>query len=289
MPHANTALLTALAMLAFAGNSLLCRLALKGTTIDAGTFTLARVAAAAAVLWLIVVARRQAGRHGAGAMTLGGNWVSALALFCYAAAFSFAYERLSAGTGALLLFAAVQATMTGYGLYSGEPLRAQQWVGLALALTGLVWLMLPSLATPPLASSLLMIAAGIAWGVYSLRGKRAADPVETTAGNFVRAVPMALALGAAIQAQRSLDAPGLAYAVVSGAITSGLGYVIWYAAVPRLRAATAATVQLSVPVIAAVGGTAWLGEDLTLRLALSAAAVLGGIALVILGKRAQRA
>ncbi|SOY62985.1 DMT family transporter [Cupriavidus taiwanensis] len=289
MPHANTALLTALAMLAFAGNSLLCRLALKGTTIDAGTFTLARVAAAAAVLWLIVLARRQAGRNGAGAITLGGNWVSALALFCYAAAFSFAYERLSAGTGALLLFAAVQATMTGYGLYNGELLRAQQWVGLALALTGLVWLMLPSLATPPLASSLLMIAAGIAWGVYSLRGRRAADPVETTAGNFVRAVPMALALGAAIQAQRTLDATGLAYAVVSGALTSGLGYVIWYAAMPRLRAATAATVQLSVPVIAAVGGSAWLGEALTLRLALSAAAVLGGIALVILGKRAERA
>lgn len=289
MPHANTALLTALAMLAFAGNSLLCRLALKGTTIDAGTFTLARVAAAAAVLWLIVMARRQAGRNGAGAMTLGGNWVSALALFCYAAAFSFAYERLSAGTGALLLFAAVQATMTGYGLYTGELLRAQQWVGLALALTGLVWLMLPSLATPPLASSLLMIAAGIAWGIYSLRGKRAADPVETTAGNFVRAVPMALVLGAAIQAQRSMDGTGLAYAVVSGALTSGLGYVIWYTAVPRLRAATAATVQLSVPVIAAAGGTAWLGEALTLRLALSAAAVLGGIALVILGKRAERA
>ncbi|NSX14353.1 DMT family transporter [Cupriavidus taiwanensis] len=289
MPHANTALLTALAMLAFAGNSLLCRLALKGTTIDAGTFTLARVAAAAAVLWLIVLARRQAGRNGAGAITLGGNWVSALALFCYAAAFSFAYERLSAGTGALLLFAAVQATMTGYGLYNGELLRAQQWVGLALALTGLVWLMLPSLATPPLASSLLMIAAGIAWGVYSLRGRRAADPVETTAGNFVRAVPMALALGAAIQAQRTLDATGLAYAVISGALTSGLGYVIWYAAMPRLRAATAATVQLSVPVIAAVGGSAWLGEALTLRLALSAAAVLGGIALVILGKRAERA
>ncbi|MDQ0138991.1 DMT family transporter [Cupriavidus necator] len=284
MPHTNTALLTVLAMLAFAGNSLLCRLALKGTTIDAGTFTVARVAAAAAVLWLIVMARRQAGRERG--MTLGGNWVSALALFCYAAAFSFAYERLSAGTGALLLFAAVQATMTGYGLYAGEPLRTQQWVGLALALTGLVWLMLPSLATPPLASSLLMVAAGIAWGIYSLRGKRAADPVETTAGNFVRAVPMALALGAAIHAQRSLDSTGLAYAVVSGAITSGLGYVLWYIAVPRLRAATAATVQLSVPVIAAAGGIVLLGEALTLRLALSAAAVLGGIALVILGKRA---
>ncbi|WP_354682525.1 DMT family transporter [Cupriavidus necator] len=289
MPRARTLLLTILAMLAFAGNSLLCRLALKGTTIDAASFTLARVAAAAAVLWLIVLARRQMQRAGHRESSLQGNWISALALFCYAAAFSFAYERLSAGTGALLLFAAVQATMTGYGLYAGEPLRAQQWVGLAMALTGLVWLLLPSLQTPPLASSLLMIAAGIAWGVYSLRGKRAADPVSTTAGNFVRAVPMALALGAVIQAQRSLDGAGLLYALLSGAITSGLGYVIWYTVVPQLRSATAATVQLSVPVITAVGGILLLGEALSLRLALSAAAVLGGIALVIAGKRAERA
>ncbi len=214
-----------------------------------------------------------------------GNWISALALFCYAAAFSFAYVRLTAGTGALLLFGAVQATMTGYGLYAGEPMRAQQWIGLALALAGLVWLLLPGLATPPLLSSLLMIAAGIAWGVYSLRGRRAADPASTTAGNFLRTVPMALALGAVMQAQRALDGSGLAYALLSGAITSGLGYVIWYAVVPRLKAATAATVQLSVPVITAAGGIALLGEALSLRLGLSAAAVLGGIALVIAGKR----
>ncbi|MFS8977071.1 DMT family transporter [Cupriavidus necator] len=290
MPLARTALLTTLAMLAFAGNSLLCRLALKGTTIDAASFTLARVVAAAAVLWLIVVARRQMGRARMQDASLGGNWISALALFCYAAAFSFAYERLSAGTGALLLFASVQATMTGYGLYAGEPLRARQWVGLALALTGLVWLLLPSLATPPLVSSLLMIAAGIAWGVYSLHGRRASDPVSTTAGNFVRAVPMALALGAVMQAPRALeDGAGLGYALLSGAITSGLGYVIWYAVVPQIKAATAATVQLSVPVITAAGGIALLGEALSLRLALSAAAVLGGIALVIAGKRVERA
>lgn len=289
MPRARTALLTTLALLAFAGNSLLCRLALKGTTIDAASFTIARVAAAAVVLWVIVMARRQreraSGRNGA----LSGNWLSALALFCYAAAFSFAYMRLSAGTGALLLFGSVQATMTGYGLYAGEPLRARQWIGLALALTGLVWLMLPGLATPPLHSSLLMIAAGIAWGIYSLHGRRAADPVSTTAGNFVRAVPMALALGAVMQAERSLDGTGLRYALLSGAITSGLGYVVWYAVVPQLRAATAATVQLSVPVITAVGGIALLDEALTFRLALSAAAVLGGIALVIAGKRTERA
>ncbi|UIF90249.1 DMT family transporter [Cupriavidus sp. UYPR2.512] len=287
MPRANTVVLTALAMLAFAGNSLLCRLALKGTTIDAASFTLARVAAAALVLWVIVVARHQLVRTFVAQRLppVEGNWISALALFCYAAAFSFAYVRLTAGTGALLLFGAVQATMTGYGLYAGEPMRVQQWIGLALALAGLVWLLLPGLATPPLLSSLLMIAAGIAWGVYSLRGRRAADPASTTAGNFLRAVPMALALGAVMQAQRSLDGAGLAYALSSGAITSGLGYVIWYAVVPRLKAATAATVQLSVPVITAAGGIALLGEALSLRLGLSAAAVLGGIALVIAGKR----
>ncbi|WP_042878066.1 DMT family transporter [Cupriavidus necator] len=289
MPRARTALLTTLALLAFAGNSLLCRLALKGTTIDAASFTIARVAAAALVLWVIVMARRQRERASGRDGSLGGNWLSALALFCYAAAFSFAYLRLNAGAGALLLFASVQATMTGYGLYAGEPLRAHQWIGLALALTGLVWLLLPGLATPPLHSSLLMIAAGIAWGIYSLHGRRAADPVSTTAGNFVRAVPMALALGAVMQAERSLDGAGLGYALLSGAITSGLGYVIWYAVVPQLRAATAATVQLSVPVITAVGGIALLDEALTFRLALSAAAVLGGIALVIAGKRRERA
>ncbi|WP_211949402.1 EamA family transporter [Cupriavidus yeoncheonensis] len=280
MPHARVALLTAVTMLAFAGNSILCRLALKGTAIDAASFTLARVASAAAALWLILLVR-QGPRRLAG----GGSWPSALALFAYAAAFSYAYLHLSAGTGALLLFGAVQATMTGYGLYVGERLRAWQWLGLALALGGLAWLVLPGLAAPPPGSSLLMIVAGIAWGIYSLRGRGAADAVATTAGNFARAVPPALALALLMHAQRSLDGAGLACALVSGALTSGLGYVVWYAVVPQLRAATAATVQLSVPVIAAAGGLALLGEAMSLRLAVSAAAVLGGIALVIAGKQ----
>lgn len=280
MPRARVALLTAVTMLAFAGNSILCRLALKGTAIDAASFTLARVVSAAAALWLILLVR-----HGPRRLAGGGNWPSALALFAYAAAFSYAYLHLSAGTGALLLFGAVQATMTGYGLYVGERLRAWQWLGLALALGGLAWLVLPGLAAPPPGSSLLMIVAGIAWGIYSLRGRGAADAVATTAGNFVRAVPPALALALLMHAQRSLDGAGLACALVSGALTSGLGYVVWYAVVPQLRAATAATVQLSVPVIAAAGGLALLGEAMSLRLAVSAAAVLGGIALVIAGKQ----
>jgi drug/metabolite transporter (DMT)-like permease len=280
MPHARVVLLTAMTMLAFAGNSILCRLALKGTAIDAATFTLVRVVSAAAVLWLILLVR-----HGPHRLARGGNWPSALALFAYAAAFSYAYIHLSAGTGALLLFGAVQATMTGYGLYAGERLRAWQWLGLALALGGLAWLVLPGLTAPPPGSSLLMIVAGIAWGIYSLRGRGAADAIATTAGNFIRAVPPALALALLMHAQRSLDSAGLACALVSGALTSGLGYVVWYAVMPQLRAATAATVQLSVPVIAAVGGLALLGEAMSLRLAVSAAAVLGGIALVIAGKQ----
>ena len=280
MPRARVALLTALTMLAFAGNSILCRLALKGTAIDAATFTLARVGSAAAALWLILLVR-----HGPRGLARGGNWPSALALFAYAAAFSFAYLHLSAGTGALLLFGAVQATMTGYGLYIGERLRAWQWLGLALALGGLAWLVAPGLAAPPPGSSLLMAAAGIAWGIYSLRGRGSADAIATTAGNFVRAVVPTLALALLMHAQRKLDGAGLAWALVSGALTSGLGYVVWYAVVPQLRAATAATVQLSVPVIAAAGGLALLGEAMSLRLAVSAAAVLGGIALVIAGKQ----
>jgi drug/metabolite transporter (DMT)-like permease len=279
MPGARVGLLTALAMLAFAGNSILCRLALKGTAIDAASFTLLRIGSAAAALWLILMVR-----HGPRRLPGGGSWLSALALFVYAAAFSFAYLHLSAGTGALLLFGAVQATMTGYGLYVGERLRAGQWLGLALALGGLVWLVFPGLAAPPPGSSLLMVMAGIAWGIYSLRGRGSADATGTTAGNFMRAVLPALALALWMHAQRSADGIGLACALVSGALTSGLGYVVWYAVVPQLRAATAATVQLSVPVIAAVGGIALLGEAMSIRLAVSAAAVLGGIALVIAGK-----
>lgn len=283
MSRMRITLLTVLAMLAFAGNSLLCRLALKGTAIDAASFTLARVASAAAVLWVIVLARRRLRSPGVQRGT-GGSWYSALALFAYAAAFSYAYIRLPAGTGALLLFGAVQATMIGYGLYAGERLHGQQWLGLMLALAGLVWLVLPGLAAPPPVSSLLMIAAGIAWGVYSLRGKGASDATMTTAGNFLRAVPFAIALSLLMLSQRSPDNAGLGYALLSGALTSGIGYVIWYAVVQHLKAATAASVQLSVPVITAAGGIVLLGESLTLRLVASSAAVLGGIALVIAGK-----
>jgi drug/metabolite transporter (DMT)-like permease len=267
-------ILTFAAMIAFASNSLLCRVALKQTGIDAASFTFIRIASGAVVLWLIVKMRKVRWRE-------AGTWPSALALFGYAVAFSFAYISLSAGTGALLLFGAVQATMILWGLRKGERLHALQLVGLTIAVSGLVVLVFPGLSAPPLGGSILMLGAGVAWGIYSLRGKKGGDPTAATAGNFLRAVPFATALSFIFFTSAHFDRAGIGYAVVSGAITSGLGYVIWYSALPGLKAASAATVQLSVPVLAAAGGILLLGEPLTLRFLLASIAVLGGIALVV--------
>jgi len=266
-------------MVAFAANSLLCRIALRDTAIDAASFTLIRVAAGAIALALIVRARAGA------ASGPSGNWPSAAALFAYAAFFSYSYLTLSAGTGALLLFGAVQATMIGYGLWRGERFSAAQLAGLALAIGGLVYLLSPGIAAPPALGASLMILAGIAWGIYSLRGKGAGDPTRVTAGNFARAVAFAAALSVATFPWMSLDPVGALYAVASGAIASGVGYAIWYTALKGLRATTAATVQLSVPAIAALGAIVFLGEPLTQRFVLAAAAILGGIALVVLTRR----
>ena len=269
-------------MLAFAANSLLCRFALRETSIDPASFTLVRIASGAAVLWLLVALRR-----GAGSAARSGSWPSALALFAYAAAFSFAYTSLSAGTGALLLFGAVQATMILWGVSRGERLRPAQLGGLTLAMVGLVVLVFPGLAAPPLIGSLLMLSAGVAWGIYSLRGKAAGDPLSATAGNFLRALPFAVAISAALFPWSRVDAAGIAYAIASGAVASGVGYAIWYTALPALKGATAATVQLSVPVLTAAGGILLLSEPLTLRFLLASVAVLGGIALVVRAPRAN--
>ena len=266
--------LTLLAMLAFAANSLLCRAALKHSTIDAASFTLVRLVSGALVLWLMVRVRD-------GRPVAAGGWASALALFVYAAAFSFAYVSLTAATGALLLFGAVQTTMIGVGLYRGERLRAVQTTGLACALAGLLGLLLPGLSAPPWQGSLLMLAAGVAWGVYSLRAKGSGDPLRATAGNFLRAVVFAAALSLVMRSSMALDAAGIGWAIASGALASGVGYAIWYTALAGLKATSAATVQLSVPVIAALGGVVLLGEPLTLRLVIASGAILGGIALVI--------
>jgi len=278
MPDARIVLLTTLAMVAFAGNSLLCRLALKDTGIDAATFTTIRLVSGALILWVVVRVKH-------GPRDSGGDWWSAAALLVYAAGFSFAYLSLPAATGALLLFGAVQATMIGYGLWSGERLLRPQLLGLIMALGGLVGLLLPGLSAPPLVGSALMLCAGVAWGVYSLRGKGGGDPTNVTAGNFLRAAPVAILLSVLLHNDASLDTAGFGYAVLSGALASGLGYAIWYQVLPALKATKAATVQLSVPVIAALGGVVFLGEPISLRLALASVAILGGIALVILERR----
>ena len=284
-------------MIAFASNSLLCRAALKQTDIDAATFTFTRIFSGAVTLWLLMHVRRKTTANRT-ASTLGetfssslrvthhpslrdGTWSSAFALFVYAAGFSFAYVALSAGTGALLLFGAVQATMILWGLHKGERLNTVQIVGFIVAVTGLIVFLFPGLSAPPLASSILMLGAGLAWGVYSLRGKEEGNAATATAGNFLRAVPFATALIVIFAPWTHVDLPGTAYAITSGAVTSGLGYVIWYTALPGLKAASAATVQLSVPVLAATGGILLLGEPVTLRYLLASIAVLGGIALVV--------
>lgn len=280
LPHGHrtrNVLLTLLALVAFAANSVLCRVAFERTQIDAASFTALRLAAGAAALWLIVAVARRGERR-------GGDWPSAVALFVYAAAFSYAYLSLPTGAGALLLFGAVQATMIAAALRAGERLNARQLAGLALALGGLVHLLRPGWSAPPFGGALLMLAAGVAWGVYSLRGRGATDPLGATAGNFLRTLPLALALAALALPRLQFDAAGAGYAVVSGALASGAGYAVWYAALRGLAATQAATVQLAVPLLAAAGGAWLLGEAVTARLLVAAVAILGGIALVILAR-----
>lgn len=284
MSYKRTIFLTFLAMIAFAGNSLLCRMALKHTNIDATSFTSVRLISGALMLWLIVKFTQNVALN-PGSKTGQGNWISAFSLFVYAAGFSFAYVSLPTATGALLLFGAVQATMIGYGVWNGERLQSLQTIGLVLAIGGVIGLLLPGLSAPPVIGSLLMICAGIAWGVYSLRGKGAGDPTRVTSGNFLRSVPITVVLSLIMFQKMSLDYTGIWFAVSSGALASGIGYAIWYTALPSLKATSAATVQLSVPVIAAIAGAIFLSESITLRLALASVAILGGIALVIREKK----
>ena len=291
-------MLTLQAMNAFASKSLLVRAALKETSVDPASFTFLRIFSGAIALWLLMCVRRKASADRTPAvfsallsqrpLVRDGNWPSALALFVYAAAFSFAYLALSAGTGALLLFGAVQATMILWGLHKGERLSMIQIVGFFLAVAGLIVLVFPGLSAPPLPSSILMLGAGMAWGIYSLRGKGERNAANATAGNFIRAVPFTTALTVTFAPWAHIDLAGIAYAIISGAVTSGLGYVIWYKALPELKAASAATVQLSVPLLAATGGILLLGEPITLRYMLASVAVLGGIALVVVTPHSPR-
>jgi drug/metabolite transporter (DMT)-like permease len=262
-------------MVAFAANSLLCRLALGEGHIDAASFTTVRVLSGALTLLLIVLPRwRRDGRQPA-------DWRAAAMLFAYMAFFSFAYLSLSAGAGALLLFGAVQLTMFAVALRSGESFTGWAWIGLGLAVAGIVYLVSPGVTAPDPLGTLLMVVAGVAWGFYSLLGRRAQDPLEATANNFLLSIPLVMAVSLFFLGDLQLSGRGVVLAIASGSIASGLGYVIWYAALRGLKATSAATVQLSVPVIAAIGGVILLAEPVTVRLVLASLATLGGIALVL--------
>jgi len=312
--HLQTLLLTSLAMIAFAANSVLCRLALGDKTIDPASFTTIRLTSGAAMLMFIMTltaagskanskdtsegetdsvsgqtseqTSRAGGRSGGqGASGSGGSWISAFMLFAYAVTFSFAYVSLSAATGALILFGAVQLTMILAGLIGGERPGLREWIGLALALAGLIYLMLPGLSAPSPIGAGLMGIAGIAWGFYSLRGRGSRNPLAQTRDNFSRSLPMILFVSVAMLSHAQFSMAGIGWATLSGALASGVGYVIWYTALRGLSATRAATVQLSVPVLAAVGGVAVLDERISLRLALASLLILGGIGLAIMRKQ----
>lgn len=268
---------TTLAMIAFAANSLLCRMALEETAIDAASFTSMRLLAGAAMLWLLMRWQHQMPlRH--------GNWRGAFALFVYATAFSFAYRTINTGAGALMLFGAVQATMLIAGFLAGERMRGWQMAGFISAVTGLLVLVLPGLESPSPFNALLMLTSGTAWGVYSLFGRGQPHPAAATAGNFLRAVPFTIVLTLLALPWMTLDVRGITYALLSGAVTSALGYVLWYRVLQDMRAMMASIVQLSAPVLASVGGIVFLGETLTRDLFIASVLILGGIGLVLHGK-----
>ncbi len=266
-------------MFAFAANSILCRMALGQGLIDAATFTTVRVCAGALFLFLVLAPRwLRSGRS-------AGNWRAALMLFAYMACFSFAYLSLGAGTGALILFGAVQVTMFIAALRAGEYFGPWSWAGLVFAVGGLVYLISPGITAPDPIGALLMMSAGIAWGLYSLFGRGGGDPLAATANNFLYSVPLVILVSFVFQSDFAVSREGLLLAMASGAVASGLGYAIWYAALNGLSGTRAATVQLSVPVIAAFGGVVLLSEAITFRLLVASAATLGGVAIVL----AQRA
>ncbi|MCD7059954.1 DMT family transporter [Pelagibacterium xiamenense] len=277
------ALLTALAMIAFAGNSILARLALGGNGIDAPQYTGIRLASGAICLALIL-----AMRSGAKPNLFKGSWPAAAALFGYALAFSLAYLMLGAGPGALVLFASVQIGMLSWAIIKGDRPGWPEWLGFAVAVGGLVYLVSPGLAAPDPLGAALMVVSGLCWAAYSLIGRSSKAPLDDTTGNFVRCAPPALALIAVGLATQMPTAPALAYAVASGALASGAGYAIWYAALPALSRSQAAFVQLTVPAIAAAGAVVFIGEPVTLRLVIASIAILGGVALALAAARYRR-
>lgn len=272
--NARTLALTAIAMTAFAANSLLCRMALEAGQIDAASFSTIRMFSGAVTLLLIWAVQRTR-------MPLRAHWRGPATLFVYMALFTFAYITLGAATGALILFGAVQLTMFAFALRSGERFTGVAWAGLAAAISGLIYLVSPGLAAPDPIGALMMAGAGVAWGLYSLEGRGAADPLMATAANFLCATPLVLVVSLLNLESLALTTNGIVLAIASGAIASGCGYVIWYAALRGLTAGRAAAVQLSAPVIAAIGAVLLLSEPATLRLLFASIATLGGVALVL--------
>jgi drug/metabolite transporter (DMT)-like permease len=273
--------LTSLALTAFAANSLLCRFALHSGDVDPVGFTVVRLASAALALLLLMRVRHGGATH----PTRSGNWVSAFWLFVYAITFSYAYVQLETGTGALLAFGAVQVTMILFGLLTGERPPRPVWAGLLLALGGVVYLLLPGASAPNWLPAVSMVLAGIAWGIYSLRGRGVRDPGAATCGNFVRTVPMVLVVGAVFVSRLQFTTQGLVAGIASGAIASGLGYILWYRALAYLTATRAAIVQLAAPILAALGGVAFLAEALSSRLVFAALAVFSGVVLAATSRR----
>ncbi|MBK7393891.1 MAG: DMT family transporter [Chloracidobacterium sp.] len=291
-------LYTSFALVAFAFNSILCRLALRGDEADAVGFTAVRLlsgAIALVVIWYVVgrvrsphVCKGSTGDEDALThvrATDTGSWSSAIFLFAYAICFSFAYLGLTAGTGALILFGSVQMTMIVVTLFRGDRPPILEWLGLITAVGGLVYLVFPGLASPPLTSSLLMAAAGASWGIYTLRGRGSTDPLGQTTGNFIRTLPFAAVIAVIFLPNLHLSTRGITLAVLSGAVTSGIGYTVWYASLKHHTATRAAVLQLAVPVITAMIGVLLLAETADIRLVIAAALILGGIALTIFGKR----
>ena len=274
-------ILTAFTLVAFAANSLLCRMALGGHLIDPVSFTTFRLVSGALALIFI---SRLAGEAKT-AERSKGSWGSGFALFAYAAAFSLAYVWLSAGMGALILFSSVQVTMIGVALKSGERLGTAQWVGSAAAIGGLIYLVLPGISAPDPLGALLMCVSGIAWGVYSIRGKGVSAPITLTAGNFARSAPLAIMASAVAFSSVHLEPLGILLALISGVVTSGLGYVLWYKALRSLTTTQASIVQLMVPVLAAFGGVAFLSEQVSVRLIAASALILGGVALALIKRK----
>lgn len=274
-PRLQVLILTVLAMVAFAANSIFCRIALGKDLIDPASFTSIRLLSGVLALSLLLQLQKSSPKA-----ETAPNWVSAMSLFAYAALFSFAYVTLTTATGALILFAAVQATMIGFGIRQGDKLSRTAWSGLLIAVAGMVYLLMPGLSAPPLTGASMMVGAGIAWGIYSIKGKGVTNPLTASSQNFLYALPFTAVLTLIFIQQASFTLPGVVLAVASGAIASGVGYAIWYAALPGLKTSQASSVQLSVPVIATVGGIIFMQEPLTLRLGLASIAILGGIALI---------